>query len=111
MAQVSQAKTGEKVFEITIWARGVTQDMEGRHLSLLLGNSAAKDGKFTQAWDNYADLPDRVGVPLRKYARISGEEIEMPYAYENGRPNMSIVIDNRSAKGSDLLRGMPHGGV
>ena len=63
------------VFEVTIWARGVTQDMEGRHLSLVIANAAAKDGKFTQAWDNYADLPDRVQVPLRKYARISDEEM------------------------------------
>src|SRR3972149_2119683 len=111
MAQVSQAKTGEKVFEITIGARGVTQDMEGRHLSLLLGNSAAKDGKFTQAWDNYADLPDRVGVPLRKYARISIASTVMRYAYENSRPNMSIVMDDTIVKGIDVLRGMPKGGV
>jgi oxalate oxidoreductase subunit delta len=111
MAQVTQAKTGEKVFEITIWARGVTQDMEGRHLSLLLANSAAKDGKFTQAWDNYADLPDRVGVPLRKYARISDEEIEMRYLYENPNPNISIVMDDTIVKGIDILRGMPKGGV
>lgn len=111
MAQVTQTKTGEKVYEITIWARGVTQDMEGRHLSLLLANSASKDGKFTQAWDNYADLPDRVGVPLRKYARISDEEIQMRYAYENSQPNMSIVMDDTIVKGIDILRGMPKGGV
>jgi Pyruvate/2-oxoacid:ferredoxin oxidoreductase gamma subunit len=103
--------SGEKVYEVTIWARGVTQDMEGRHLSLLLGNSAAKDGKFTQAWDNYADLPDRVGVPLRKYVRISDEEIEMRYLYENARPNMSIVMDDTIVKGIDVLYGMPKGGV
>ncbi len=111
MAQVTKTPTGDKVYEITIWARGVTQDMEGRHLSLLLANSAKNDGKFTQAWDNYADLPDRVGVPLRKYARISDEEIEMRYAYENSRPNMSIVMDDTIVKGMDVLRGMPKGGV
>jgi hypothetical protein len=106
-----KTSTGEKVYEITIWARGVTQDMEGRHLSLLLANSASKDGKFTQAWDNYADLPDRVGVPLRKYARISDEEIEMRYLYENAEPNMSIVMDDTIIKGMDVLYGMPKGGV
>ena len=106
-----KTSTGEKVYEITIWARGVTQDMEGRHLSLLLANSASKDGKFTQAWDNYADLPDRVGVPLRKYARISDEEIEMRYLYENAEPNMSIVMDDTILKGMDVLYGMPKGGV
>ena len=106
-----KTSTGEKVYEVTIWARGVTQDMEGRHLSLLLANSASKDGKFTQAWDNYADLPDRVGVPLRKYARISDEEIEMRYLYENAEPNMSIVMDDTIVKGMDILYGMPKGGV
>ena len=111
MAQWTKTSTGEKVYEITIWARGVTQDMEGRHLSLLLSKAADKDGKFTQAWDNYADLPDRVGVPLRKYTRISDEEIEMRYAYENSEPNMSIVMDDTLVKGIDVLRGMPKGGV
>jgi oxalate oxidoreductase subunit delta len=85
--------------------------MEGRHLSLLLANSASKDGKFTQAWDNYADLPDRVGVPLRKYARICDEEIEMRYLYENSRPNMVIVMNDAIVKGIDILRGVPKGGV
>jgi hypothetical protein len=100
-----------EVYEVTIWARGVTQDMEGRHLSLLLANGADKGGKFVQAWDNYADLPDRVGVPLRKYTRISDEEIEMRYVYENHKPNMSIVMDDTIVKGMDILRGMPKGGV
>ncbi len=100
-----------EVYEVTIWARGVTQDMEGRHLSLLLANGADKGGKFVQAWDNYADLPDRVGVPLRKYTRISDEEIEMRYVYENHKPNMSIVMDDSIVKGIDILRGMPKGGV
>lgn len=100
-----------EVYEVTIWARGVTQDMEGRHLSLLLANAADKGGKFVQAWDNYADLPDRVGVPLRKYTRISDEEIEMRYVYENHKPNMSIVMDDTIVKGMDVLYGMPKGGV
>jgi len=99
------------VFEITIWARGVTQDMEGRHLSLVLANAAAKGGKFTQAWDNYADLPDRVQVPLRKYTRISDEEIEMRYVYENHNPALVIVMDDTIVKGIDILRGMKKGGT
>jgi oxalate oxidoreductase subunit delta len=98
------------VFEVTIWARGVTQDMEGRHLSLVIANAASKDGKHTQAWDNYADLPDRVQVPLRKYARISDEEIEMRYNYENNNPALVIVMDDTIVKGIDILRGMKKGG-
>jgi Pyruvate/2-oxoacid:ferredoxin oxidoreductase gamma subunit len=99
------------VFEVTIWARGVTQDMEGRHLSLVIANAASKDGKFTQAWDNYADLPDRVQVPLRKYARISDEEIEMRYLYENSNPSLVFVMDDTIIKGIDILRGMKKGGT
>ncbi|MGB3096579.1 MAG: 2-oxoacid:acceptor oxidoreductase family protein [Candidatus Deferrimicrobiaceae bacterium] len=110
MAQLTTA-VSQDVFEVTIWCSGVTQDMEGRHLSLLLANSASKDGKFTQAWDNYADLPDRVGVPLRKYARICDEEIEMRYLYENSHPNMVIVMNDVIVKGMDVLRGMPKGGI
>ena len=99
------------VFEVTIWCRGVTQDMEGRHLSLVLANAAAKGGKFVQAWDNYADLPDRVQVPLRKYDRISDEEIEMRYLYENDHPQLVLIMDDTIIKGIDILRGMPKGGA
>ncbi|MBE0603748.1 MAG: hypothetical protein IH611_08975 [Deltaproteobacteria bacterium] len=99
------------VFEVTIWCRGVTQDMEGRHLSLVLANAAAKGGKFVQAWDNYADLPDRVQVPLRKYARVSDEEIEMRYLYENDHPQLVLIMDDTILKGIDILRGMPKGGA
>lgn len=110
MAQLTTT-VSQDVFEVTIWCSGVTQDMEGRHLSLLLANSASKDGKFTQAWDNYADLPDRVGVPLRKYARVCDEEIEMRYLYENSNPNLVIVMNDVIVKGIDILSGMPKGGV
>jgi len=65
-----------KVHQITVWARGVVQDKEGRDIANGLASAAGKDGKFTQAFDNYVDLPDRVNVPLRKYARISDEEID-----------------------------------
>ena len=60
-----------KVHQITVWARGVVQDKEGRDIANGLASAAGKDGKFTQSFDNYVDLPDRVNVPLRKYARIS----------------------------------------
>ena len=100
-----------KIFEVTIWATGVLQDMEGRHASLLIANAADKEGKFVQAWDNYADLPDRVNVPLRKYARISEEEIEMRYEYENEHPEMVIIMQDAIIKGMNVLWGMPKGGV
>ena len=100
-----------KVKQITVWARGVVQDKEGRDIANGLANAAKKEGKFTQAFDNYVDLPDRVNVPLRKYARISDEEIEERYEYENEKPEIVIVADATLVKGINILRGMDKGGV
>jgi oxalate oxidoreductase subunit delta len=99
------------VKQITVWARGVIQDKEGRDIANGLAQAAQKEGKFTQAFDNYVDLPDRVNVPLRKYARISDEEIEERYEYENEKPEVVIVADATIVKGINILRGMQKGGV
>ena len=100
-----------KVHQITVWARGVVQDKEGRDIANGLAAAAGKEGKFTQAFDNYVDLPDRINVPLRKYARISDEEIEERYEYENAHPEVVIVADATLVKGIDVLRGMQKGGT
>jgi oxalate oxidoreductase subunit delta len=100
-----------KVHQITVWARGVVQDKEGRDIANGLAAAAAKEGKFTQAFDNYVDLPDRINVPLRKYARISDAEIEERYEYENAHPEVVIVADATIVKGIDVLRGMENGGT
>ncbi len=97
--------------QITIWARGVVQDKEGRDIAAGIAGAAKQDGKFTQAFDNYVDLPDRVNVPLRKYARISDTEIETAYEYENEHPDMVIVADATIVKGMNILRGMEKGGT
>jgi oxalate oxidoreductase subunit delta len=99
------------VHQITVWARGVVQDKEGRDIANGLAAAASKEGKFTQAFDNYVDLPDRINVPLRKYARISDEEIEERYEYENLHPEVVIVADATIVKGIDILRGMQKGGT
>ena len=100
-----------KVHQITVWARGVVQDKEGRDIANGLANAAGREGKFTQAFDNYVDLPDRVNVPLRKYARISDEEIEERYEYENANPEVVVVADATIVKGINILRGMQKGGT
>jgi 2-oxoacid:acceptor oxidoreductase gamma subunit (pyruvate/2-ketoisovalerate family) len=100
-----------KVHQITVWARGVVQDKEGRDIANGLASAAGKEGKFTQAFDNYVDLPDRINVPLRKYARISDAEIEERYEYENTHPDVVIVADATIVKGIDVLRGMEKGGT
>jgi oxalate oxidoreductase subunit delta len=99
------------VKQITIWARGVIQDKEGRDISNGIAAAADFEGKFTQAFDNYVDLPDRVNVPLRKYARISDAEIEERYEYENEHPEIVILADATIVKGMNVLRGMPKGGT
>ncbi len=99
------------VHEITVWTRGVVKDKEGRDVANGLAKAADKEGKFTQAFDNYVDLPDRVNVPLRKYARISDEEIEMRYDYENEHPEVVVVVDATIVKGINILRGMKGDGI
>jgi 2-oxoacid:acceptor oxidoreductase gamma subunit (pyruvate/2-ketoisovalerate family) len=108
---VKEGLMASKVKQITVWARGVVQDKEGRDIANGLANAAKKEGKFTQAFDNYVDLPDRVNVPLRKYARISDEEIEERYEYENEKPEVVIVADATLVKGINILRGMEKGGT
>ena len=99
------------VRQFTVWVRGVIQDKEGRDISNGLASAAGFEGKFNQAFDNYVDLPDRVNVPLRKYARISDEEIEERYEYENEHPEVVIVADATIVKGINILRGMVKGGT
>ena len=99
------------VHEITIWTRGVVKDKEGRDVASGIAQAADKEGKFTQAFDNYVDLPDRVNVPLRKYARISDEEIEMRYDYENEKPEVVVLVDATIVKGMNILRGVKQGGI
>ncbi len=99
-----------KVQEITVWASGVVQDKEARDVAQCLAAAAAKEGKFIQAFDNYVDLPDRVNVPVRKYARISDSEIEEKYEYENYNPEIVVLVEPTLVKGVDVLRGMEGNG-
>lgn len=99
------------VHEVTIWVRGVVQDKEGRDVSQIIALGADKENKFTQAFDDYEDLPDRVGVPVRKYTRISDEEIVMRYDYENENPEAVIVMEETIVKGINILRHMKGGGT
>ncbi len=101
----------EEILEISVWTRGVTMDKEGRDVTFALAQAAQLEGKYIQAFDNYVDQPDRVQVPMRKYARISDREIEDKYVYENHRPNIVVLTEESLLKGVNVLRGMPPGGV
>ena len=100
-----------KVHEITVWARGVIMDKEGRDVINIFAEAAKMEGKFVQAFDNYEDLPDRVLVTVRKYVRLSDEEIEHKYVYGNDQPEVVVVIEPTIVKGIDILRGMEKGGT
>jgi len=108
---MTETKTTSQVKEITIWASGVTQDAEGRDTANCIAAAASKEGKHVQAFDNYVDLPDRVNVPVRKYARISADEIQEKYLYENEHPNIVVLVEAALIKGFNVLRGMPKGGI
>ncbi|MBI5968174.1 MAG: 2-oxoacid:acceptor oxidoreductase family protein [Deltaproteobacteria bacterium] len=100
-----------KVTEITVWTRGVVMDKEARDIVNAFAQAAKMEGKFVQAFDNYEDLPDRVHVTTRKYARISDEEIEMKYLYTNNHPDAVVIVEPTIIKGMNVLRGMPEGGL
>jgi len=100
-----------KVTEITVWTRGVVMDKEARDVANAFAQAAKLEGKFIQAFDNYEDLPDRVLVTTRKYARISDEEIEMKYLYTNSHPDVVVIVEPTIIKGINVLKGMPEGGL
>src|SRR4030043_2453542 len=100
-----------KVTEITVWTRGVGMDKEARDVANAFVQAAKMEGKFVQAFDNYEDLPDRVLVTTRKYARISDKEIEMKYLYVNEHPDAVVITEPNIVKGINILRGMPEGGL
>jgi Pyruvate/2-oxoacid:ferredoxin oxidoreductase gamma subunit len=100
-----------KVAEITVWTRGVVMDKEARDVANAFAQAAKMEGKFVQAFDNYEDLPDRVLVTTRKYARISDEEIEMKYLYTNAHPDVVVIVEPTIVKGINVLKGMPEGGL
>jgi len=101
----------ENMIEVTIYTRGVVLTKEARDVARALADAAAKEDKYVQAWENYMDQPDRVGVPVRAYARISPEEIESKYVYENDRPDIVVLIEETLLKGVDVLHGMKKDGV
>lgn len=86
--------------QVTVWARGVLQNKEARDVVVILSNAAWKaDGKYVQAFENYVDLPDRIYVPVRAYARVSDEPIESNFVYENEDPEIVVLTEETLVKG------------
>ena len=97
--------------EITVWYRGITQSKISRDVTNSLAKAAEREDRYTQSFDDYGDLPDRVYVPCRSYARISDEPIAEPYLYGNDNPAVVVVVEPTMLKGVKVLQGLRPGGV
>lgn len=96
--------------QVTVWARGVLQNKEARDIVVILCNAAWKcEGKYIQAYENYVDLPDRIYVPVRAYARVSDQPIETKYIYENEDPEIVVLTEETLVKGNFLAEGKSAG--
>ncbi|NLJ99670.1 MAG: pyruvate ferredoxin oxidoreductase [Clostridia bacterium] len=92
--------------QVTAWARGVLQNKEARDVVVLLTQAAWKsEGKYVQAFENYVDLPDRIYVPVRAYARVSDEPIESNFIYENEDPEIVVLTEETLVKGNYIPEG------
>jgi pyruvate ferredoxin oxidoreductase gamma subunit len=100
-----------KMLQITVWTRGVTLAKEARDTATLVAKAGKLEGKYTQSFDNYVDLPDRIGVPCKSYARLSPEPIETFYEYENYNPDIIILAEETMVKGHNFLKGAKPGCV
>lgn len=100
-----------KMQEVTVWTRGVTLAKEARDTATLLAKAGSLEGKYNQFFDNYVDLPDRINVPVKSYARLSPEPIETYYEYENYRPDVVVLAEETMVKGNDVLKGCKEGCV
>ena len=99
------------LMQITVWGRGVYENKEARDVVVSLTEAAAVEGKYVQAWEDYVDLPDRIYVPVRAYGKISPQEIESKYVYENEAPDIVVLTEETLVKGVDILRGIKQGAV
>lgn len=97
--------------QITTWARGVYENKDARDVVVAIAEAAKKEGKYTMAFENYVDLPDRIYVPVRAYARIAEEPIESVYLYENEAPNITVLTEETLCKGCDVAEGAQPGAV
>ena len=95
--------------QITVWSRGVIMNKDARDVVVALTEAAAIEGKYVQAFENYVDLPDRINVPVRAYARISSDPIESRYVYENESPDIVVVLEETLVKGVPVLKGIKPG--
>ncbi len=95
--------------EITCWTRGIIMDKEARDVANALTQAARLEGRYTQFISDYVDAPDRTNCLIRKYGRMSDEEIKFKFIYENERPDIVVLIEETLVKAVNFTRKTPPG--
>jgi Pyruvate/2-oxoacid:ferredoxin oxidoreductase gamma subunit len=95
--------------EITVWTRGIIMDKEARDVANGLTMGARLEGRFTQFVSDYVDAPDRTNCLIRKYGRMSDEEIAFKFIYENERPDIVVLVEETLVKAVNYTRRTPVG--
>ena len=95
--------------EITVWTRGIIMDKEARDVANGLTLAARLEGRYTQFISDYVDAPDRTNCLIRKYGRMSDEEIKFKFIYENEQPDIVVLIEETLVKAVNYTRKTPVG--
>jgi hypothetical protein len=95
--------------EITVWTRGIIMDKEARDVANALAQAAKVEGRNTQFISDYVDAPDRTNCLIRKYARMSDEEIKFKFIYENEHPDIVVLVEETLVKAVNFTRRTPAG--
>ncbi|HPD08385.1 MAG TPA: 2-oxoacid:acceptor oxidoreductase family protein, partial [Methanomassiliicoccales archaeon] len=73
----------------------------------ILAGAALKEGKFIKAFPEFG--PERMGAPIRAFARISDEPITVhSQVYQ---PDVVLVIDSTLLKAGKVVDGLKDGGA
>ena len=90
--------------EVTVWTRGIIMDKEARDVANALAQAAKAEGRYTQFISDYVDAPDRTNCLIRKYARMSDEEIKFKFIYENAQPDIVVLVEETLVKAVNFTR-------
>jgi Pyruvate/2-oxoacid:ferredoxin oxidoreductase gamma subunit len=95
--------------EITVWTRGIIMDKEARDVANALTQAARLEGRYTQFVSDYVDAPDRTNCLIRKYGRMSDQEITFKFIYENEHPDIVVLVEETLVKAVNYTRNTPAG--
>jgi Pyruvate/2-oxoacid:ferredoxin oxidoreductase gamma subunit len=116
-------KMSEKALkEIEIDGRGVTQVVPTRDILRIINDAAMGEGKAVMTFERYDDAPDRVGVPVKSFAKIgpTWDDVLARNEYELTTLDVKLVLDDTLVKGMEpwawvgkepITKGIKEGGV